>query len=264
MFFPERNPKVLIATPCYGGVVTAHYLMSLLNLQRNLLAGGVAFDFRTVSDSLITRARNYLASECLNDESFTHLFFIDADLGFDPAALQRYLAFGKDLVCGVYPLKRLDIGALRASPAVADGVAEAAAYLYSSTISIGEANRPQDGFLRVDYAATGFMLIARGVLERMAAAHPELRFGGGDHSVRPDTPPAGCQYALFDTMIADGQSLPEDYSFCRRWRDIGGEIWIDLESRFSHVGSYVYKGDLGLALREAHRLGRLAGELAPA
>ena len=40
------------------------------------------------------------------------------------------------------------------------------------------------------------------------------------------------------------------------WRDIGGEIWIDLASRFSHVGSYVYRGDLGAALGEAQRLGR--------
>ena len=66
------------------------------------------------------------------------------------------------------------------------------------------------------------------------------------------------RYAFFDTMIADGESLPEDYSFCRRWRDIGGEIWIDLDSRFSHVGNYVYKGDLGIALAEAKRQGRFA------
>ena len=55
-------------------------------------------------------------------------------------------------------------------------------------------------------------------------------------------------WAFFDTMIADGQYLPEDYSFCRRWRQIGGEIWIDLQSRFDHVGSYVYRGDLGVTL----------------
>jgi hypothetical protein len=249
-----QGPKILIATPCYGGLVTDHFLISLLGLTRLLDKNAIEFDFRTISDSLITRARNTMASELLHDRSFTHLLFIDADLGFDPAALLRYLAFGKEVVCGVYPLKRLNIAEIRASSATGDAVAEAASYLYSSTISLRDDNLPEDGFLRAEYAATGFMLIARGVLERMAEAYPTLRFGG-DHAVS-GAATADTRYAFFDTMIVDGASLPEDYSFCRRWRDIGGEIWIDLTSRFSHVGGYVYRGDLGAALGEAQRLGR--------
>jgi hypothetical protein len=248
----ERS-KILIATPCYGGLVTDHFLISMLGLTRVLDKEGIAFDFRTISDSLISRARNNMASEFLHDESLTHLFFIDADLGFDPTALLRYLAFDKELVCGVYPLKRLDVAGIRASTAPNDAVAEAASYLYSSTISLRDDNLPVDGFLRAEYGATGFMLIRRSVLERMAESYAALRYGG-DHAVSGAK--AKLRHAFFDTMIADGESLPEDYSFCRRWRDIGGEIWIDLASRFSHVGSYVYRGDLGAALGEAQRLGR--------
>jgi hypothetical protein len=248
-----ERPKILIATPCYGGLVTDHFLISMLGLTRVLDREGIAFDFRTISDSLISRARNNMASEFLHDESLTHLFFIDADLGFDPTALLRYLAFGKELVCGVYPLKRLDVAGIRASTAPTDAVAEAASYLYSSTISLRDDNLPVDGFLKAEYGATGFMLIRRSLLERMAESYPALRYGG-DHAVSGAR--ANLRYAFFDTMIADGESLPEDYSFCRRWRDIGGEIWIDLASRFSHVGSYVYRGDLGAALGEAQRLGR--------
>jgi len=251
----QASPKIVIATPCYGGVVTSHYLMSLLAMTRLLDARGIGFDVRTVSDSLITRARNHIASAFLRDGDFTHLFFIDADLGFEPDALLRYLAFAKDVVCGVYPLKRLDIAALRAVPEQSDAVAEAASYLYSSSISIHDGNRPEGDFLRADHAATGFMLIARPVLEHMAAAYPELRYGA-DHAVSAGAPAVPLGYAFFDTMIADGQSLPEDYSFCKRWRAIGGELWIDLKSRFSHVGSHVFRGDLGLALAEAKRQGR--------
>jgi hypothetical protein len=248
-----QPPKILIATPCYGGLVTDYFLISLLGLTRLLDKNAIEFDFRTISDSLITRARNTMASEFLHDGSFTHLLFIDADLGFDPAALLRYLAFDKDVVCGVYPLKRLDIAAIRASSAATDAVAEAASYLYSSTISLRDDNLPENGFLKAEHGATGFMLIRRNVLERMAEAYPALRYGG-DHAVSGAQADMRC--AFFDTMIVDGESLPEDYSFCRRWRDIGGEIWIDLASRFSHVGSYVYRGDLGAALGEAQRLGR--------
>jgi hypothetical protein len=237
-------------------------LMSLLNLSRLLDARAIPFDFRTVSNSLVTLARNNFASDVLCDSGFSHLLFIDADLGFDPKALLRYLAFDKDVVCGVYPLKRLDTAALRGSTAASDAVAEAASYLYSSTISFRADNQPQDGFLRAEYGATGFMLINRRVIETMAQAYPALRYQSDHavaavHAVEPATA-RDFRYAFFDTMIADGQSLPEDYSFCKRWRALGGEIWIDLESRFSHVGTHVFRGDLPAAINEAGRLGRLA------
>jgi hypothetical protein len=253
--------RILIATPCYGGLVTDYYLMSLLNLTRLLDARAIPFDFRTVSSSLITLARNNFASAVLQDPGFSHLLFIDADLGFDPNALLRYLAFDKDVACGVYPLKRLDTATLRASTAANDAVAEAASYLYSSTISFRADNQPVDGFLRAEYGATGFMLINRRVFEKMAQAYPDLRYRS-DHAVAAAhaAEPATAlehRYAFFDTMISDGQSLPEDYSFCKRWRAIGGEIWIDLESRFSHVGAHVFRGDLPAMIGEAGRLGRL-------
>jgi hypothetical protein len=33
-------------------------------------------------------------------------------------------------------------------------------------------------------------------------------------------------------------------AFCKRWTDIGGEIWADLESRLDHVGLSVFHGDV--------------------
>jgi hypothetical protein len=37
-----------------------------------------------------------------------------------------------------------------------------------------------------------------------------------------------------------GTYLSEDFAFCKRWTDIGGEIWADLESRLDHVGPSVF------------------------
>lgn len=41
-----------------------------------------------------------------------------------------------------------------------------------------------------------------------------------------------------------GEYLGDDLAFCRRWTKIGGEIWLDLESRLTHVGPVAFKGDL--------------------
>jgi len=51
---------------------------------------------------------------------------------------------------------------------------------------------------------------------------------------------------LFNCIIEkeNGVYLSEDYSFCRRWTDLGGEIWVDLQSRLTHVGTLAFNGDV--------------------
>ena len=44
-----------------------------------------------------------------------------------------------------------------------------------------------------------------------------------------------------------GRYLTEDYSFCRRWRLLGGRIYVLREAELGHVGNYVYRGSLATA-----------------
>jgi hypothetical protein len=77
----------------------------------------------------------------------------------------------------------------------------------------------------------------------MMAAHPNLRFSAAHVAAAPSLSPN--QYALFDCMIEPetGVYLSEDYTFCRRWRDLGGRIWLDAQSGLIHVGQYEFAGD---------------------
>ena len=54
-------------------------------------------------------------------------------------------------------------------------------------------------------------------------------------------------YALFDTLIDPDtrRYLSEDYTFCRRWQEIGGTIWMDPSINLDHQGTYVFKGNIG-------------------
>ncbi len=232
-----QNSNLFIATPCYDGNVSSGYVMSLLALQRLLIRDQIGHDVCLHSDSLITRARNSIAERFLRQPVYSHLLFIDADISFEPATVLRYLAFDKDVVAGIYPIKKLNIRELRRSPIDDDRAAEAACYNYSSKVRMDNDDVSQDGFARIDYAASGFMMIRRQALEAMVAHYPELQyrddFTGGEARV---------SYALFDTMIYEGHFLPEDYSFCRRWRDMGGEVWGDVVGRFDHIGRFVYSG----------------------
>lgn len=233
---------LMIGTPCYNGMVTVNYLRSVIQMIGFLEQKGVKTGLLTpCQESLITRARNLIANEFLRQTSYTHLLFIDADIGFQPELPWRYLEADKDVVCGIYPVKHLDIERLRTiqTPAL-NRVAEAASLHYAVKLKAGGRPDPVTGLLPVEYGATGFMLIKRRVFERLAEAYPDLRY---DYSYTNDDHPGNV--AFFDTVIdpETREYLPEDYAFCRRWTNIGGEIHADIHSVFTHVGAHDYTGN---------------------
>ena len=79
--------------------------------------------------------------------------------------------------------------------------------------------------MKVDDAPTGFMVIKRSVFEKMMAAYPELNYISDSDYKREDK---GLHYRFFDCMV-DPESkryLSEDYTFCRLWQQIGGEVYV--------------------------------------
>ena len=88
-------PKLLIGTPCYNGQVTMQYMSSMLRLQQVLAQEKSEFSLAmTGSESLITRARNFIVSQFLGRPQFTHLLFIDADSTRAPVGLRTVASAG--------------------------------------------------------------------------------------------------------------------------------------------------------------------------
>ena len=238
------KPFVVVATPCFGGMVNQSYMLSILKLLQQ--AAGGEFDLDVVllgGDSLITRSRSVLVSRFLDNPRATHLMFIDADIAFEPDQFLRLLRADKDFAAGAYPLKQIDWRALPRRAVMGEPLA-AAGLSYVGQICEGEQLRREGGFATARYAGTGFQLIRRRVFERLIAAHPELRFKAV-HTLTNETPKSDNLYALFECAIdpETGAYLSEDYAFCRRWRALGGEIWLDLQSRLTHAGMSYYDGD---------------------
>lgn len=238
------EPLVVLATPCFGGLVTQAFMLSVLKLTAHAPRAGYGVRVALLGhDSLIPRARSTLAGAFLDNPAATHLLFVDADIGFEPEQVDRLLAADKDFTGALYPLKAVDWARLPERFVAGEPLAQAGLN-YVGTFCPPEERREEGGFATATYAGGGFQLLRRGVLERMIAAYPETRFTSLLGLSRGDAPPSRL-YALFDCLIdpASGAYLSEDYAFCKRWRDLGGEIWLDTASRLTHVGSCDFAGN---------------------
>jgi hypothetical protein len=248
-----KGIRPFVATPSYGGVLTSTYVRSLLGLVNLAWTHGFAVQTRFLDgDSLITRARNRLVAEFMADTRWTHLFWIDADIGFEPEAALRLLLAGREVVAGIYPHKTdgWPAGGLQAPmPAGSTRADFEARHAHFPFNALPEPRQVDaDGFVEVLDAPTGFMLIERSVFTRLAAAMPGLRYTP-DASL--DTRAADwAHYRFFDVLAepGNGRYLTEDYAFCRRWQSIGGSVFADTHSRLEHQGLRTYTGDLQRAL----------------
>ena len=237
---------LVVATPCFGGQVSSIYASSIFHLQRALRSKSnvdLKIHLRD-GDALITRARANLVTQFLDDPTATHFLFVDADIGFEPEQVFRLIESGADVVAGVYPIKRVNWDkAMRMMETRRPGI-PSAALDYVLELDDPDHVAVVNGFTRVRYAGTGFLMIRRHALEKMCVAYRSLQFFR-EHS--QDTL-AGSpnRFALFECMIDPGSGtyLSEDFAFCKRWTDIGGEIWADLESRLDHVGPAIFRGNI--------------------
>jgi hypothetical protein len=223
---PASTPTLFIATPCLDGNVSAHYSASLVRSVTALQQRGwrsPQIDFE-IGNSLIADARNKLVSRFLASDC-SDLVFIDSDLSWVPEDLLRLASYDAPFLAGVYQRKsrsKIDF-----------------AVKFGSAIGM-DAQR----LIAVERVGTGFMRLRRDCLDKMVAAHAPLRLRN----------PAAADdrnfYALFDTTLVDGEFIGEDFSFCDRWRAIGGQVLIDPTMNFGHHGAAAYDEPLSKYLQK--------------
>lgn len=239
--------NVLLGTPCYGGLVTHTYMESILQMVAYGAQKNIMFNLGLLAhDSLVPRARNKLMAKFLDTPSFTHLFFIDADIGFPPESIERMINMDQEVVAGMYPLKVIHWPqvAKRAGDASTPEEQQASGLNYVGIPCKGDELEEKDDFITGEYAGTGFMLIKRSAALKMVEAYPETKFKSAQ-TYPIEKNPSDNNYNLFDCIVDPdtGTYLSEDFTFCHRWRKIGGKIWLDKANKLAHIGNYTFKGD---------------------
>lgn len=207
--------RILAATPTYTGQVCIPFLQSYVASFAHLACNGVQMELMCANHfTLVQFARNYLLHKFLADGTFTHLLWIDSDLGWDPTAILRMLARNKEVIGGVYPLKTK---------------APTYPYVYDDGPVV-------DGIQRAERIPTGFMLCTLGACQRVAdsVGKHQMEYHGEKFMV-PN---------VFDLVQEGRDYWGEDFVFCKRLRNLGIDIWVEMDVDFQHIGLTAFTGNL--------------------
>jgi len=214
----------------------------MLRLQRTCAMHGYQMMLDTTeNESLVHRARNIAVARFYQKTQATHFLFIDADIHFDPESVVRLIKSGHDVAVAAYPKKcvmwdqaeaEAKSGGTRNLPRVSASLVMN--FKYAKT-------QIADGFAEVLDGPTGFMCIKREVFTKMFERYPELQCINDHQNKDLD------EYcAVFDCMIdpLNHRYLSEDYAFCRRWQQMGGQIFADCVTILGHIGNIRFQGTL--------------------
>ena len=250
--------SIMVCTPMYGGACAGSYVGSLCDLTAKCLEHGIKMKaYFLFNESLITRARNYCVDEFLRSD-FTHLMFIDSDIGFNADDVISMLALQGDeteydIMCGPYPKKCISWEKIKL--AVDKGYADenpnnlekyVGDYVFNPRInSVGETRIPLDRPVEINEGGTGFMMIRRSAFTKYAEAFPELKYLP-DHARSDHFDGSREITAYFDTIIdpVTRRYLSEDYMFCHNAIKIGMKVWLCPWMQLRHIGMYTFGGSL--------------------
>ena len=260
-FADTNNVKVLIGTPCFGGQIHVGYFQSMLDLSINFTKLGIQFEVMTVgNESLITRARNGIVARFIGDKTLTHLMFIDADITFSWIGILKLIIANKELSGGCYPKKVLNWDKVAANVKRFETIdskelmARSVDYVFNP-VYFTEGDklmaRVEGGLVKVKDLGTGFMLIQRKVFDTLMYKFPDMKYKNNVAGYHKDEY-IDFFYNFFAIEIDPDSRvlLSEDYFFCKMWRELGGELWLDLGINLNHTGIIDYIGCLSINIGE--------------
>lgn len=137
----------------------------------------------------LARQRDRLVDEFASGDC-THLLFVDSDIAWHAGQVIDLLTTGKDFIGGTY---------CRKGP--------------GKPLTANLLDTWESDLVEVSHVGTGFLLVSRGAVEQMLSAYASDTYESGDLTL----------VSLFQQHRDEGT---EDVSFCRRYRAIGGRVWM--------------------------------------
>ena len=203
--------KVIIGTPTHSGTVHVEFMDSLIQTIRMSIDRKIdIYPVQICGDALVQRSRNDLMAMAI-ENNCDDIIFIDSDQQWNPEWIFKLLDHSADVVGGAV-IKKCD------SP------------MFNVKIFPTSSVDESTGLMEVESLGTGFLRISKSAMIAVSDASQEYRDSNKT-----------CKM-VFDIEIVNGELVSEDNVFCRKWRKLGGKVFVDSTMTCSHIGSKKWDG----------------------
>lgn len=248
---PSQDGKksIMIATPCYGGLLHNTYVNSVLLVLFNERVRQ-KFNIMTTfmgNDALIQRARQECVKTAM-DEGADKILFVDADISFTPEDFMNVVDTNLPVVGGTYrkkcaePVLNFNLPAEVEMQIRKDLDDEYAAsnslkgFKHLRKNYIDQAT----GLVRAQHLATGFLCIDLDVIRKLKQAVPNYvsdrrsnhKFLYTKEEMAPLLVPE-----VFPVTVQNNILESEDWGFCRLCHENGIPIYLNTSVVLHHIGN---------------------------
>lgn len=252
-----QMPSLYVVTPSLHGDFGTHYLRTILTLQRECQRVGIKFSWGViVGQSVLVQARNQAIKKFLATEA-THTLLLDADVGLQPMDVIACLIADKPFTSLPYPKRGMEMN--RAARLIAAGedmggdvintALSQPAFVLSQDTTPPEEDLLALNFVRASHVGTGAMVLKREVFEKFMTEFP-----GRTYMEYVDNVPSKTFEFFRFSRNSDGFFVGEDYTFCNEWREMGGEIWLKIDAKTTHMSSIELEWNLPIMNELARRV----------
>lgn len=201
--------NLLVGIPAYNGLVHIDCVNTLLGMK-NVTVMFIG------NESLITRGRNTIVSYFYHNKSFTHLLFLDADIGIHPESIKKLILHNKDIIGAPVRLKG-----------------------DTPVYNIGKVLGNEGGLTIVEKVGTAVMIISRKAIDTyIEKIKPNIYYSNS--LTRGQNMNEVPQYDVFQVGVIDGCYESEDYWVCQNFRKIGFNIYVDPNIQTVHNGMFKF------------------------
>lgn len=214
----SQPPNVFLVIPAYGRMVCTECCLSVIKLVTEFQKLNIKFSIAIPDLHDIGQVRNLMASRVANSNEFTHLLMLDNDMEVDASTIIAMLRSGNDVIGCAYPKRTGE---------------QPIEFAFS-----GQPKKTETpDIFTVDAVGAGVMLVSRTAILTMIekcslrrqSTH-QFRLANGDI------------FGFFDRIeLPDTMLWPEDYSFCHRWKSLGGEVYMITNHTVGHVNRTIMR-----------------------
>ena len=194
----------------------------MIHLFRDGLEHGVNVDFLQIGNQVTKKAMNSIISYFYTHPDYSHLLFVDADVGIEPGGVGKLISSGKDVIGAPVALKGYEDG--------------------SPVLNMGEIYSQEGSIAEVDHLGNACLLMSRKAVDALIGISTPYFDDTKNRRGMAEESPGKVWDVFYVGVMEDGVYRPQDFSTCWKLRNkLGIKVYCDLSIKTTHQGTHQFK-----------------------